>query len=76
MQATTDVAEAATLQSWRNPQAKRIDVPEHEHEPVLQTPDKRDDIPVQVIEYLNYKEEITLHNGILFKSQRIIIPKG
>ena len=47
-----------------------------EHEPVLQTPDKRDDVPVQVIEYLNYKEEITLHNGILFKSQRIIIPKG
>ena len=55
-----------------------------EHDPVLQTlkttllmgwPDRWDDAPVQVRQYWKYKEEITLHNGVLFKSQRIIIPK-
>ena len=56
-----------------------------EQDPVLQTlktavlmgwPDRRDDVPVQVRDYWNYREEITLHNGILFKFQRIIIPKA
>ena len=56
-----------------------------EQDPALQTlkttvltgwPDRRDDVPVQVRDYWNYREEITLHNGILFKCQRIIVPKA
>lgn len=31
---------------------------------------------MQVRDYWNYREEISLHNGILFKSQRVIVPKA
>ena len=39
-------------------------------------PEKRDECPVQVGDYWNYREEISLHNGLLFKSQRVIVPKA
>ena len=39
-------------------------------------PKKREQCPVQVRNYWNYREEISLHNGILFKSQRVIVPKS
>ena len=39
-------------------------------------PEKRDECPVQVRDYWNYREEISLHNGLLFKSQRVIVPKA
>ena len=39
-------------------------------------PEKRDECPVQIRDYWNYREEISLHNGVLFKSQRVIVPKA
>ena len=39
-------------------------------------PQKRDECPVEVRDYWNYREEISLHNGLLFKSQRVIVPKA
>ena len=38
-------------------------------------PETRDQVPLNIREYWNYREEITLHNGILLKNQRVIIPK-
>jgi len=38
-------------------------------------PELKSEVPIPVQEYWNYWEEISLHNGILFKGQRIIIPK-
>ena len=55
-----------------------------EQDPVMQTlkstilvgwPDTREQVPISIREYWNFKEDLTLHNGILFKSQRIIIPR-
>ena len=52
-----------------------------EQDPVLQTMkttvlvawlEQKSEVPIEIREYWNYKEEIALHNGILFKSQRII----
>ena len=39
-------------------------------------PELKSDVPIPVQEYWNYWEEISLHNGILFKGQCIIIPKA
>ena len=39
-------------------------------------PERREQCPVKVRDYWNYREEISLHNGILFKSQRVIVPKA
>lgn len=56
-----------------------------EHDPVMQTlkstilvgwPDTREQVPISIREYWNFREDLTLHNGILFKSQRIIIPRA
>ena len=33
-------------------------------------------MPISVREYWNYRDEVSLHNGILFKRQRIIVPKA
>ena len=33
-------------------------------------------MPIQVRDFWNYREEISLHNGILFKTQRVIAPKA
>ena len=53
-----------------------------EQDPVMQTlkttiligwPERREEVPVPIREYWNYRE-LTLHNGILFKNQRVIIP--
>ena len=55
------------------------------HDPVLQVlkttvltgwPESREETPIAIRDYWNYREEITLHNGILFKNQRVIIPKA
>ena len=37
-------------------------------------PDKRDKVPLEVQPYFNHRDEITLHDGLLFKGNRIIIP--
>ena len=39
-------------------------------------PESREETPIAIRDYWNYREEITLHNGILFKNQRVIIPKA
>lgn len=39
-------------------------------------PERRDECPVQVRDYWNYREKISLYNGLLFKSQRVIFPKA
>lgn len=56
-----------------------------EHDPVMQTlksmiligwPQERDAVPISIREYWNFREYLTLQNGILFKSERIIVPKA
>jgi hypothetical protein len=56
-----------------------------EQDPVMQTlkatilmgwPMEREEVPIHIREFWTYREELTLHNGVLFKSQRIIIPKA
>lgn len=56
-----------------------------EQDPIMQTlksviligwPEKRDSVPISVRDYWNYKENLSLHNGILFKRDRIIVPKS
>ncbi|KAK3708089.1 hypothetical protein QZH41_006918 [Actinostola sp. cb2023] len=53
-------------------------------DPVLQTlkdtvlagwPERREQAPEHISDYWNYRDEITVHNGVLFKSQRVIIPR-
>ena len=55
-----------------------------EQDTVLQTlkttvlvgwPEQKSQVPIPIRDYWNYRDEIPLHNGILFKRQRIIIPK-
>ena len=69
------------ISSERLPQLQKAT----EQEPVMQTlkttiligwPERREEVPVQIREFWNYREELTLHNGILFKNQRVIIPKA
>ena len=43
---------------------------------LLRRKEKRDRCPVQIRDYRNYREEISLHNSLLFKSQRVIVPKA
>ncbi|KAK3716424.1 hypothetical protein QZH41_000491 [Actinostola sp. cb2023] len=56
-----------------------------EQDPVMQTlkttiligwPAQRDEVPVHVREFWHFRDELTLHNGVLFKNQRLIIPKA
>ena len=56
-----------------------------EQDPVMQTlkttilmgwPTERDEVPVHIREFWTYRDELTLHNGVLFKNQRLIIPKA
>ena len=56
-----------------------------EQDPVMQTlkstilvgwPDTREQVPISIREYWNFREDLSLHNGILFKSQRVIIPRA
>ena len=37
-------------------------------------PDTRDQVPVSIREYWNFREEITVQDGIMFKGMKIIIP--
>lgn len=56
-----------------------------EQDPVMQTlkttilmgwPPEREEVPVHIREFWTYRDELTLHNGVLFKNQRLIIPKA
>ena len=73
--------ETIKISSERMPQLQKA----AEQDPVMQTlkttiligwPERREELPIQIREYWNYREELTLHNGNLFKSQRVIIPKA
>jgi len=39
-------------------------------------PEQKSQVPIPIREYWNYRAEISLRNGILFKCQRIIIPQA
>lgn len=39
-------------------------------------PESKEQAPLNIREYWHFREEITLHNGILLKNQRVIIPKA
>ena len=39
-------------------------------------PETKDQVLLNIRQYWNYREEITLYNGILLKNQRVIIPKA
>lgn len=41
---------------------------------VVGWPELKEYVPVNIQEYWNYRDEISVHNGILFKNQRVIIP--
>ncbi|XP_028512649.1 uncharacterized protein K02A2.6 [Exaiptasia diaphana] len=56
-----------------------------EQDPVMQTikttiltgwPSLREETPISIREFWNFRDEFKLHNGVLFKSQRLIIPKA
>ena len=56
-----------------------------EQDPIMQSlknstligwPDTREEVPTTIQDYRNYREELTLYNGVLFKNQRIIIPQA
>lgn len=37
-------------------------------------PERKEQGPIRVRDFWNYREEISLHNGNLFKNQRVIVP--
>ena len=39
-------------------------------------PERKEHVPIQVRDFWIYTEEISLNNGILFKNQRVIVPKA
>lgn len=56
-----------------------------EQDPVMQTlkstilvgwPDTREQVPISIREYWNFREDLTLHNGIFLKIHRVIIPRA
>ena len=69
------------IRSERLPQLQKATV----QDPVMQTlkstiligwPENREEVPIHLTEYWNYREELTLHDGIVFKNKRVIIPKA
>ena len=38
-------------------------------------PEQREQVPINIREYWAYREELTVHNGVLFKGSRVIIPR-
>ena len=38
-------------------------------------PMQKEQVPVNIREYWSYREELTVHNGILFKGSRVVIPR-
>ncbi|XP_022777852.1 uncharacterized protein K02A2.6-like [Stylophora pistillata] len=54
------------------------------HDDTLQTlkttiltgwPMQKDQVPIQIWEYWSYCDELSFHNGVLFKGSRVVIPK-
>ena len=38
-------------------------------------PERKEEVPTNIREYWNYRDELSVSNGVLFKGQRVIIPK-
>jgi hypothetical protein len=38
-------------------------------------PDSKQEVPAQVTPYFSYRDELTLHNGLIFKGERVIVPE-
>ena len=38
--------------------------------------ERKEQVSIQVRDFWNYREEVSLHNGILLKTQRVIVPKA
>ena len=38
-------------------------------------PGQREQVPISIREYWSYREELTIHNDLLFKGSRVIIPR-
>ena len=47
-----------------------------EQDPVMQTLKSTILVPISIREYWNFREDLTLHNGIFFKIHRVIIPRA
>jgi len=54
------------------------------HDPVLMTlkptvitewPEDKEQVPLPIRVYWRYRDEITVHNGVLFRSHKVLIPK-
>ena len=43
---------------------------------VTSWPETKEQVPIRVRDFWNYREEISLHSGILFKNQRVIVHKA
>ena len=39
-------------------------------------PEKKDDVPVQIAPYFSFRDELTVHDGLIMKGERIVIPKA
>ncbi|XP_048585750.1 uncharacterized protein LOC116606612 [Nematostella vectensis] len=39
-------------------------------------PDSRQELPTQVTPYFSYRDELTLHDGLIFKGERVIVPES
>ena len=73
--------DAITISNERLPQLQRAT----EQDPVMQTlkttiligwPEKRDEVPEHIRQYWNFREQLSLHDGVVFKNQRVVIPKA
>ena len=36
-------------------------------------PEQREQVPINIREYWSYREEVTVHNSVLFKGSRVLI---
>ena len=39
-------------------------------------PDHRADTDVELLPYYNYRDELTIHDGIIYRGERIVIPRS
>ena len=38
-------------------------------------PMQKEEVPIKIREYRSYRDELTVHNGVLFKGSRVVIPQ-
>ena len=39
-------------------------------------PDTRKELPDQVTPYFSYRDELTLHDGLIFKEENVVVPES